>query len=306
METRAVDRLVHGRRRGLQPRPSGPQHMTGAPPEGPWPASCSGSGRGDRRLPLPRGPGRRLHRTLGHRGAARWLPAPLRRAGIARSVLFPAFHSDYAVANREIARMVRARPDRFYGFAFVTPADRGRIRALIREAVDLGLAASRCTGTMPASPAKSARPPGFRCPCSTTSMGETAPAELLARRVPDVDFIIPHLGSFADDWAAQAALIRCWRAPQSLHRHLRRAPFRSAGRAVRAAGAAKVLFGSDGPWLHPGRRARRKYGCWGSTPTTSAGARRKRAAPDRAGGGGGRGERSVRAPFTTPRDRPRQ
>ena len=31
--------------------------------------------------------------------------------------------------------------------------------------------------------------------------------ELLAGEYPDVNFIIPHLGSFADDWKAQVALI---------------------------------------------------------------------------------------------------
>ena len=38
-------------------------------------------------------------------------------------------------------------------------------------------------------------------------MGEVSTVELLATEYPDVDFIIPHLGSFADDWRAQHALI---------------------------------------------------------------------------------------------------
>ena len=72
-------------------------------------------------------------------------------------------------------------------------------------------------------------------------------------RVSRTSFIIPHLGSFADDWRAQLALI------DHLVRHpniytdtsgVRR--FDLLEQAVRRAGAAKVLFGSDGPWLHPG------------------------------------------------------
>src|SRR5215216_4968381 len=56
------------------------------------------------------------------------------RAGIDRTVLFAAFHSDYAVANREVARIVRSRPDRFYGFAFINPQrDRNRVQAMIME-----------------------------------------------------------------------------------------------------------------------------------------------------------------------------
>jgi predicted TIM-barrel fold metal-dependent hydrolase len=67
------------------------------------------------------------------------LDAYLRRAeeaGIGRTVLFAAFHSDYAVANRAVARIVRRWPERFYGFAFVHPVrDRGRVHAMVREAV---------------------------------------------------------------------------------------------------------------------------------------------------------------------------
>ena len=58
--------------------------------------------------------------------------APLERylrratqAGIGRTVLFAAFHSDYAVANREVARIVHSHPDRFLGFAFVNAAFMG-------------------------------------------------------------------------------------------------------------------------------------------------------------------------------------
>jgi len=77
--------------------------------------------------------------------------------------------------------------------------------------------------------------------------------ELLATEYPEVAFIIPQLGSFADDWRAQLALI------DHLVRHpnvyadtagVRR--FDLLQQAVRRAGARKMLFGSDGPWLHPG------------------------------------------------------
>src|SRR5215475_5530970 len=48
----------------------------------------------------------------------------LRRAAQARidqTVLLAAFHSDYAIANREVARIVASDPNRFFGFAFVNP-----------------------------------------------------------------------------------------------------------------------------------------------------------------------------------------
>ena len=42
---------------------------------------------------------------------------------------------------------------------------------------------------------------------ATPGLGERpSPAELLAWEFPEVDFIIPHLGSFADDWSAQLTL----------------------------------------------------------------------------------------------------
>jgi predicted TIM-barrel fold metal-dependent hydrolase len=84
-------------------------------------------------------------------------------------------------------------------------------------------------------------------------MGEISTIELLAVEYPDVPFIIPHLGSFADDWKAQRAFLD----PLARHANIftdtsgvRR--FDLLAEAARRAGPAKILFGSDGPWLHPG------------------------------------------------------
>jgi predicted TIM-barrel fold metal-dependent hydrolase len=58
-------------------------------------------------------------------------------AGIARTVLFPAFHRDYLRANGAVARIVARQPSRFFGFASMHPVrDRGRVRELVREAVE--------------------------------------------------------------------------------------------------------------------------------------------------------------------------
>jgi predicted TIM-barrel fold metal-dependent hydrolase len=189
--------------------------------------------------------------------------APLERylrraatAGINRTVLFAAFHSDYAVANREVARMVMSRPERFYGFAFVHPdRDRGRVSALVQEAVAqfgfVGIKVHRHDGRITREICEVAR--AFALPVLYDVMGEVAVIELLATEYPDVAFIIPHLGSFADDWRAQLALI------DHLVRHpniytdtsgVRR--FDLLEQVVQRAGARKILFGSDGPWLHPG------------------------------------------------------
>jgi uncharacterized protein len=177
------------------------------------------------------------------------------RAGIRRTVLLAAFHSDYAVANREVARIVRARPDRFYGFAFVHGTrDRGRIAPMVREAVErhgfVGIKLHRHDARISREVCEVAR--SHRLPVMYDVVGEVSVVELLAGEYPDVNFIIPHLGSFADDWRAQLALV------DHLVRHpnvyadtsgVRR--FDLLAEAVTRAGAHKILFGTDGPWLHP-------------------------------------------------------
>ena len=58
------------------------------------------------------------------------------RAGIERTVVFPAFHSDYITANRELARVVAHWRPRLIGFAMVNArSDAGRVREIVREAV---------------------------------------------------------------------------------------------------------------------------------------------------------------------------
>ena len=177
------------------------------------------------------------------------------RAGIDRTVLFAAFHSDYTLANQEVARIVNSRPDRFYGFAFVNPQrDRSRIRMMVEEAVTrygfVGIKVHRHEASITREVCETAR--AFSLPVLYDVVGEVSVVELLAQEYPDVTFIIPHLGSFADDWRAQLGLI------DHLVRHpniyadtsgVRR--FDLLEQAVQRAGAKKILFGSDGPWLHP-------------------------------------------------------
>lgn len=182
------------------------------------------------------------------------------KAGINRTVLFAAFHSDYTQANREVARIVASlnarRPGRVYGFAFVNAErDRGRVAAMVGEAVTrfgfCGIKVHRHDARISREICEVAR--AFKLPVLYDVMGEVSVCELLAQEYPDVNFIIPHLGSFGDDWQSQLALID----------HLTRHPniytdtsgvrrFDLLEQAVRRAGAKKILFGTDGPWLHPG------------------------------------------------------
>jgi hypothetical protein len=187
------------------------------------------------------------------------LDAYVRRAdaaGITHTVLFAAFHSDYAMANRQVAAIVRRDPDRFSGFAFVNAdRDRGRIGAVVGEAVEhhgfLGIKVHRHDARISREICEAAR--RYQVPVLYDVMGEVWVADLLAAEYPDVDFIIPHLGSFADDWRAQLALIDHLSRRRNIFTDtsgVRR--FDLLERAVLRAGPRKVLFGSDGPWLHPG------------------------------------------------------
>lgn len=185
----------------------------------------------------------------------RYLPRAA-RAGIDRTVLFAAFHSDYAVANREVGRIVASRPGRFYGFAFVhAQRDAGRIANLVRESVERhgfrGIKVHRHDARITREICEVAR--AYALPVLYDVMGEVSVVELIAREYPDVAFVIPHLGSFADDWSAQAQFIdRLVRFPNVYTDTSGVRRFDLLEDAVRRAGARKVLFGSDGPWLHPG------------------------------------------------------
>lgn len=178
------------------------------------------------------------------------------RVGIECTVLLAAFHSDYRVANREVARIIARNPGRFLGFAFVhAHRDRGRVASVVGEAVErygfCGIKLHRHDARITREVCEVAR--RYALPVMYDVMGDVSVCELLASEFPDVPFIIPHLGSFADDWRAQLALI------DHLVRHanifadtsgVRR--FDLLEQSVRRAGAEKILFGTDGPWLHPG------------------------------------------------------
>src|SRR5215218_4971926 len=57
-------------------------------------------------------------------------------AGITQSNLLAAFHTDYSIANEQVAKIVAARPKRFFGFVFVhAERDRGMVDTIVRRAV---------------------------------------------------------------------------------------------------------------------------------------------------------------------------
>ncbi|GAB4413020.1 MAG: hypothetical protein OHK0039_19500 [Bacteroidia bacterium] len=177
-------------------------------------------------------------------------------SGISQINLFAAFHSDYSIANWGVADIVRRDPKRFSGFAFVHAArDAGRISAMIRTAVGeygfKGIKLHRHDARISREVCEVAQ--RFRLPVLYDVMGKVSSVHLFARQYPRVNFIIPHLGSFADDWRAQQAMIDVLIQYPHVYTDTSGARrFDILEEAVKRAGAGKFLFGSDGPWLHPG------------------------------------------------------
>ena len=182
--------------------------------------------------------------------------ARARAAGIDRTVLFAAFSSDYRSANAGVGRVVSGQPGRFSGYAMVDAArDRGRIRAMVAEAVTgwgaCGIKVHRHDARITREVCQAAR--SFALPVLYDVMGEVSAVELIAPEYPQVAFIIPHLGSFADDWRAQRQMIDVLARHPNVYTDtsgVRR--FDLLAEALRRAGPGKMLFGTDGPWLHPG------------------------------------------------------
>lgn len=178
------------------------------------------------------------------------------RAGIDRTVVLPTFHRDYASANAGLARVVARHRPRLIGFAMVNCArDAGRLRAIVGHAVNRlgfrGVKAHASESGATRELCEAARE--FGLPVLLDVFGKPQAMDLIAPEYRDVDFILPHLGSFSDDWRAQQQVV------DLLVRHpnvygdtsgVRR--FDYLVQAVRRAGARKLIFGSDGPWLHPG------------------------------------------------------
>jgi len=177
-------------------------------------------------------------------------------AGIHKTVVFAAFHSDYASANRQVARIVAKHGGRLIGFAFVHPArDAGRIRDMVGEAVTKwgfrGIKVHGADALPTREVCDTAR--RFRVPLLADVVDRAEVVEMLAPQYPDVNFIIPHFGSFRDDWQAQQRVVdQLVRYPNVYADTSGVRRFDYIAQAIVRAGAGKVLFGSDGSWLHPG------------------------------------------------------
>ena len=177
------------------------------------------------------------------------------RAGIGHTLIWAPFHSDYAVANQAVARIVRQNPWRYSALAFVHALrDRGRVGAMVEPLIKAGFRGIKCHR----ADARITREvcevaARLNVPVLYDVFGEVESVALFAPLYPRVKFVIPHLGSYADDWRHQRNFVDILASLPNVYTDtagIRN--FDSLVAAVRRAGARKVLFGSDGPWLHPG------------------------------------------------------
>ncbi len=178
-----------------------------------------------------------------------------RDVGIGHSILIPTFHSDYSIANRQLAVILKRHPGRFSALAQVhSSRDSGRVADLIGLALSYGgfcgIKIHKHDAVISREVCEAAR--HYSLPILYDVMGDAAVIDLLAKEYPDVEFVIPHLGSFGDDWRAQLALIDIAVRNDNVYADssgVRRFDLLKA--YAKRAGPAKLLFGTDGPWLHP-------------------------------------------------------
>ncbi len=182
----------------------------------------------------------------------------LRRAKAARigkTIIMAPLHRNYEVANQQVARIVRQHPGRFIGFAFVhAKRDAGRIFTMVSRAVThWGFRGIKVHGynAMPTREiCETAQ--AFHLPVLVDVISRPEVVDMFATQYPKVNFIIAHLGSFTDNWRAhQQVVYQLARYPNVYADTSGVRQFDYLAEAVRIGGARKLLFGSDGPWLHP-------------------------------------------------------
>jgi predicted TIM-barrel fold metal-dependent hydrolase len=203
------------------------------------------------------------HAGKGDKLTAPWDNAPLeaylrraRTAGIDRTVVLSALHGNYEQANLQVARLIARYPQRLIGFAFVhAKRDAGRILRMVQHAVThWGFRGIKVHGfeAMPTREVcETAR--AFRLPLLVDIVSRPEVVDMFAPEYPDVNFIIAHLGSFTDDWRAHHQVsYQLAQYPNVYADTSGVRQFDYLVKAIKRGGARKVLFGSDGPWLHPG------------------------------------------------------
>jgi predicted TIM-barrel fold metal-dependent hydrolase len=179
-----------------------------------------------------------------------------RAAGIARTVVVATFHSDYSKANADVARIIARYPGRLIGFVFVhATRDSGRIFRMVAHALRRwrfrGIKIHGYEAMPTREVCEAAR--AFRLPIFIDVVSRPEVIDMLAPQYPDVNFIVAHLGSYTDDWRAhQQVAYQVARYPNVYADTSAVRRFDYIIEAIKRAGPRKLIFGTDGPWIHPG------------------------------------------------------
>ena len=177
-------------------------------------------------------------------------------AGIDRTVIFPIECEDYPVANRMTASITAEFPGQLIGFARIHPArDAGTIADQVKQCrEEYGLRGIKVHGAecMPTRELMEAAAK-YRMPVLVDTKGQSLPVDMAAGAYPEVNIIIAHLGSFDGVIEAHQAAIDLMIRHANVYADSSSVRFFDyLQQAVQRAGAGKLLFGSDGPLLHPG------------------------------------------------------
>jgi len=178
-----------------------------------------------------------------------------RAAGINKTVVMSPLHGNYHQANAQVAEIVARFPTRLIGFAFVhAKRDAGRIFAMVKHAITRwGFRGMKVHG-FEAMPTREVceTAQAFNLPVLVDIISRPEVVDQFAIQYPRVNFVIAHLGSFTDNWNAhQQVIYQMARHPNVYADTSGVRQFDYLVEAIRLGGVRKLLFGSDGPWLHP-------------------------------------------------------
>lgn len=180
--------------------------------------------------------------------------------GIDRSCVFDIFHPDGACGNDRAAAFVARHPERFIGFAYVSPLLPERMLPELERAIDrLGMRAIKIYS--PYTPFEYDHPvwdPVYRLAhergltilAHTGSDAEPRHLESAAARFPGANFVAGHSGN-EEPYRSQA-IAACQRCSNFFLETC--STYRTPGvveELVARAGAERVLYGSDLPLMDP-------------------------------------------------------
>jgi uncharacterized protein len=183
-------------------------------------------------------------------------------AGVDRSCVFNIFHPDGTTGNDLTARFVAQHPDRFIGFAYVSPLMPERMLPELARAMDaLGFAAIKLYP--PSTPWALNEPPwepiyrfanarGLAIIFHTGGEAQSLPKLVgeIAPRYPRANFVMGHAGNTP---AERGQAIAAAQAHPNVYLETA-STFRTPGvieQLVNEAGADRVLYGSDIPLMDP-------------------------------------------------------